>query len=300
MPGVTALKAEHGSLAANGHRSPRVVGWQGGDQIQSAAPQSDADAAAYALSAAHPALRELSEQSRRALLRWSRFRSVKRRAIVWDQGDDARSVILVVNGSLKRSAPLSDGGEVLLDLVGPGNCVGYTSVLLDRAHDASLTALSDCLLLMIDARQFRHAFEHEPDAMLAILRSMADELHSTTQQLLDDRGQTTPGRLAKVLLRLPRAPSSGSGGPTRLCLRLSQSELGAMTGVCREVVNRYLGIWRDAGWIETSGGMVTSFDMAVIVRLSRNETSAEAGRTALSWDHTDRGLRLQDGSGGRI
>jgi CRP/FNR family transcriptional regulator, cyclic AMP receptor protein len=270
MPGVNALKTGLGSLA-----SPRVVAWQ--PVRPAAAPGTGADAAAYALSAAHPTLGKLTEQSRRALLRWSRFRAVKRRGTIWRQGDAAGAVILVVSGHLKRSTPLSDGNEVLLGLIGPGDCAGEATVLLEQPHDANLTALSECLLLMIDARQFRHAFGHEPEALLAVMRSTTEELHRTTQQLLDGRAQTTPGRLAKVLLCLPRAPSSGVNGATRLGLRLSQSELGAMAGICREVVNRYLGAWRDAGWIELSDGRVTSFDMTALFDLSQDKALAASG-----------------------
>lgn len=287
MSGVNALKTDHGSPAMIGARPPRVVAWRPQDDVRPPGSDSGADAAAYGLIAAHPTLGRLTEQSRRALLRWSRFRAAKRRETVWHQGDLAAAVILVVNGYLKRSAPLSDGNEVLLGLIGPGDSAAETTVLLDRPHDANLTALSECLLLMIDARQFRHAFGHEPAAWLAIMRSTAEELQRTTQQLLDSRVQTTAGRLAKVLLCLPRAPSFEVAAATRLCLRLSQSELGAMAGICREVVNRYLGIWRDAGWVELSDGRVASFDIGAITRLSRDVARVEPGTAALRRDHQD-------------
>ena len=288
MPGVNALKIGHGSSAATGCAAPRAVAWPA-HQSRPAGPAAiagtGAEATAHIVSAAHPTLGKLTEQSRRALLRWSRFRAVKRREVVWHQGDVAGAVILVVNGYLKRSTPLSDGSEVLLGLIGPGDCAGETAVLLDQPHDANLTALSECLLLVIDARQFRHAFGHEPEALLAVMRSTAGELHRTTQQLLDGRAQTTPGRLAKVLLCLPRSPSPEPNGATRLCLRLSQSELGAMAGICREVVNRYLGIWRDAGWVELSDGRVTTFEMAAIYHLSRDEAVGDPVAAVSARDH---------------
>jgi CRP/FNR family transcriptional regulator, cyclic AMP receptor protein len=285
MSGVNALKTGHGSLTVTECRSTGVVAWQPVRPAAPGTPATGAEATAHALSAAHPILGRLTEQSRRALLRWSRFRAVKRRETVWRQGDVAGAVILVVNGYLKRSTPLSDGNEVLLGLIGPGDCAGEAAVLLDEPRDANLTALSECLLLMIDARQFRHAFGSEPDALLAVMRATTEELHRTTRQLLDGRVQTTPGRLAKVLLCLPRAPASAPGGPIRLGLRLSQSELGAMAGICREVVNRYLGIWRDAGWIELSDGRVTSFDMDAISDLSRDEAISAPRTVRGSRDH---------------
>ena len=291
MSGVNALQTDHGSLATNRSGSPRVISWLPSEHVRPAAPAAipgtSVDAAALALSAAHPTLGKLTEQSRRALLRWSRFRAIKRRETVWHQGDLGGAVILVVNGYLKRSTPLPDGNEVLLGLVGPGDCAGETAVLLEQPHDANLTALSECLLLTIDARQFRHAFGQEPEALLAVMRSTTEALQRTTQQLLDGRAQTTAGRLAKVLLCLPRSPSSGAGGATRLGLRLSQSELGAMAGICREVVNRYLGIWRDAGWIEMADGRVTSFELTAIFNLSRDDALAGTGVAGMTRDHND-------------
>jgi CRP-like cAMP-binding protein len=250
-------------------------------------PATDVDRTALTLSAAHPTLGRLTEQSRRALLRWSRFRTVKRRETVWHQGDLAGTVILVVHGYLKRSTPLADGNDVLLGLVGPGACAGETTVLLEQPYDANLTALSECLLLMIDARQFRHAFGNEPEALVAIMRSTTEALQRTTQQLLDSRAGTTSARLAKVLLCLPNAPSPTSDRTTRLSLRLSQSELGAMAGICREVVNRYLRSWRDAGWIELSDGRVASFSRAAVFDLSQDEASAGHGTVAWSRDHNN-------------
>ena len=291
MSGLHALMTDHGSEFTNGSRSSQVIVLPRAEHsravVSGATSASDPDTTALALSAAHPILGKLPEQARRALLRWSRFRFVKRREAVWHQGDLAGNVILVVDGYLKQWTSLSDGSEVLLGLVGPGDCAGEATTLLERAHDANLTALSQCLLLMIDARQFRHAFEREPGALLAITRSTTEQLQRMTGQLLDGRAQSTLGRLAKVLLCLPRFPPSDAGGPTRLRLRLSQSELGAMAGICREVVNRYLGIWRDAGWIEMSGGAVTSFDMAAIFNLARDETFAESGTAGFSPDHND-------------
>ena len=83
MSGVNALQTDHGSLATNRSGSPRVFSWLPSEHVRPAAPAAipgtSVDAAALALSAAHPTLGKLTEQSRRALLRWSRFRAIKRR-----------------------------------------------------------------------------------------------------------------------------------------------------------------------------------------------------------------------------
>ena len=87
--------------------------------------------------------------------------------------------------------------------------------------------------------------------------------------MVDSLALSAAARLAKVLMRLAKLWSPGlhQGDPVRLLL--SQSELGAMSGLSRESVNKLLGSWRDAGWIRLSNRSVTLRDVAAIARLSR-------------------------------
>jgi CRP/FNR family cyclic AMP-dependent transcriptional regulator len=285
MPVLNARPTDRGAISPNGDKTARVMTYQPADYLRAVATNATFETAdARPLSATHPTLSTLTEQARRTLLRWSRCRNVKRREVICRQGDLAGAVILVVEGYLKRSISLSDGAEVLLDMIGPGDCAGEMTALQDRPHDADLTALSRCRLLMIDARQFRQAFDREPDGLLAIMRTAAERLQRVTEQLLDSRALAAPGRLAKALLYLAKLPSSGAGSAACFRLRLSQSELGAMAGVCREVVNKHLGVWRDAGWIKMSGGSVISIDTAAISNMLQNEMYAEVGAGAFSRD----------------
>jgi CRP/FNR family cyclic AMP-dependent transcriptional regulator len=278
----------HEAFLPAGTQPVPVESYRKKDYLRAVASRSGADAAASVMSAAHPILSPLTEQARRALSRWSRLRRVTRREVVCRQGDLADSVVLVMEGYLKRTIPLADGSEILLDVAGPGSCAGEMTVLQEQRRDADLTALSQCLLLMIDARQFRQAFDREPDGLLAIVRSTVGQLQRATEQLLDGRALNAGGRLAKVLLHLTRFSSSEPGAASHLQFRLSQSELGAMAGTSREVVNKHLGLWRSSGWIGMSGGTVTWVDTAAIGDMSRDEGMAGAGAVESSRDRGDR------------
>jgi CRP-like cAMP-binding protein len=237
---------------------------------------SAADPAVRKLMTAHPALHALPEPDRNALLRWSRIRHIKRKQLICCQGDPASAVIFVLDGYAKLAAERADGGEVFLDIVGPGECAGELAALQKLPHDASITALSPCRLLMIEGWAFRQTFARQPEALLAIVRLASERILRATERLGDSRLMTAPARLAKALLYLAGFPSSGRNNAICLPLRLTQSDLGAMTGICREVVNKQLGIWRDAGWIRVSGGTVVVIDSAAISELFQNETWNEA------------------------
>ena len=45
-------------------------------------------------------------------------------------------------------------------------------------------------------------------------------------------------------------------------LQLTQRELGSLTGLIRESINKHLGLFRDAGAIRMSGQNITIVDLA--------------------------------------
>jgi CRP-like cAMP-binding protein len=228
-----------------------------------------------AFNAAHSILGALNEDGRRDLLRWAKIRDANRREVIARQGDSAHSVVVVLDGYLKLSTPLADGSEALLDILGPGDSAGEMSALQDLPWEANLTALSRCRLMIIDGRRFRQSFDRQPEALCAILRSATSRLRRATEQLLDSRSLTVRARLAKALLRIGKMSVSVVNGSAHLPFRLSQSELGAMVGVCREIVNKCLGAWRDTGWIEMSAGTVMSIDTAAMSGVLRDEMYGE-------------------------
>ena len=230
-----------------------------------------ADPVVRKLFAAHPALSTLLEENRHALLSSSRIRLLTRQEVICRQDDPANTVILVLEGYVKQSRPLADGGEIFLDIAGPGDCAGEMAALEKRPYDADVTALSQCRLLLIDARQFRQILERQPEGLLAILRLANGRLWRVTEHFMDNRALAAPARLAKALLQLAQLPLAGPNGATCLLLRLSQSELGVMTNACREVVNKQLRAWRSAGWIGMSNGAVTSIHRVTLSKILEND-----------------------------
>jgi CRP-like cAMP-binding protein len=235
-----------------------------------------ADPVACRLIAAHPALGALPQHEHCALLRWSRIRPLKRQEVIFRQGDPVSSIALVLDGFVKLSVPLADGDELFLDIAGPGNCVGELSALHARTHTANVTTLAPGRLLMIDARQFRQTFDRIPEGLLALLRLANKKMQRMTEQLIDSRARSAPERLARTVLRLAKLGSSDPHPPAGLALRLSQGELGLMAGMSRELVNKHLGAWRDAGWIRMSGGTVASVDEAALTELSGEDHHCDA------------------------
>jgi CRP-like cAMP-binding protein len=209
-------------------------------------------------------LRLLPEQDLLTLIRQSPTRALPKNRMLFHNGDEGRSVVLVLQGYVKLSTMAANGREVVLEIAGPGTMFGELAVLNDWPRRADATSLTTCRVMAIDGGQFRRLVGRAPDAMFATIRQLSDRLHAVTTQSSDVVSLPAPVRLAKALLHLAELHSHRVAGGVHIGFQLSQRELGAMTGLIRESINKHLKAWRAAGWIELTGGSVTLHDVRAL------------------------------------
>ncbi len=200
----------------------------------------------------HPVLGHLGTDGIGLLVQQAAVKHFLERAQIFQQGDEGRSVMVVADGYVKLSAVTFSGREVVLDLARPGSVFGELAVLNGWPRAATATALAKCVLLSIDGAAFARALSHAPAAMRELIRLLSHRLRKTTEQMTDVIDMPAPARIAKALLQLAALHSKPVPGGLQIELPLSQSELGGMTGLIREIINRHLGNWRDAGWLHLS------------------------------------------------
>ncbi|HTW68479.1 MAG TPA: Crp/Fnr family transcriptional regulator [Acetobacteraceae bacterium] len=215
----------------------------------------------------HALLRWLAEDDLGALVGNATVRVFDQRAELFAQGDEARSVLVMVHGFVKLSAVTAGGRDVVLDLVGPGDVFGELGVLTQQSRAATATALTPCSVLSIDGRAFLTALGRAPEAMFWVIRLLGRRLNKATQQMTDGLELPAPARLAKALLELAALQSQATTDGLQISLKLSQRELGAMTGLIRESINKHLGLWREAGWLSQAGRTITLHNLSALRRL---------------------------------
>jgi len=206
----------------------------------------------------------LAERDLLVLLRQSTVRALPRQRVLFRCGDPGRIVALVLQGFVKLSSTAANDREVVLEIAGPGTIFGEIAVLTDARRRADATALTACRVLAIDGSAFRHALARSPQAMFAAIRLLSDRLSVVTERGLDAVSLPAPVRLAKALLQLAELASERVESSIHISFRLSQRELGAMTGLTRESINKHLRAWRAKGWVELSGSAVTLRDATAL------------------------------------
>ncbi len=206
--------------------------------------------------AQHPVLQPLGADAVATLLAQAQLRVLRSRSRLFAAGDAGVALYLVLSGWIKLSRPGPSGRDLVLDLAGPGSVFGELAVLCALPRAADATALSACRLLTVDGRAMIAALRANPDALLAMVRLLGTRLARTTAQM-EETQLSAEQRLARVLLRLAADdPRAGKGGLV-IDIGLSQTDLGELTGLARESINKLLGGWRDSGLIRLDGRALT-------------------------------------------
>jgi CRP/FNR family transcriptional regulator, cyclic AMP receptor protein len=160
------------------------------------------------------------------------------------------SVYVILEGTAKIYITHTDGQEVILAILGPGEVVGEMSAADSLGRSASVLTLEDSTLLWMDRLTFLSNMEEMP----AIARNLVGIL-SRRLRLADTHTRSLAaldvhGRVAAQLLAFAREYGEPlSDGGVLIPLRLTQTDLGGLVGASRVRVNQVLGYYRKRGSI---------------------------------------------------
>lgn len=169
--------------------------------------------------------------------------------LIADQPGEAVYVILA--GSVKVHTIRSDGTEVMLAVLGPGEVIGEMSAADSLGRSASVVTLEKTTLLWMDPRIFRSSVASSIILSHNLSEVLARRLRLANARLVAVASLDVPGRVASQLLSLAREYGQETPEGTRIPMRLTQADLAALVGASRVSVNQALGQFRKRGAIST-------------------------------------------------
>ncbi len=96
--------------------------------------------------------------------------SLKKREILFSQGDDSDSLFVLVRGNLVSFLQKPDGSEKVLGMIHPGETIGELGVISGEPRSLTIRALSDAYLLRLPGKMFFRICEENPDISTEIMK----------------------------------------------------------------------------------------------------------------------------------
>ena len=129
------------------------------------------------------------------------LRTAERGRLLCEKGSRLQGFFLVLGGRVKLAILSEEGAERVVDICLPGRLFAEASAFLDQPCPYFAEALSDSRLLFFDRQRIREAATLWPEVAMAMLGSLARQVHGLTRDLETCCLMSAPRRVSRFLLQ---------------------------------------------------------------------------------------------------
>jgi CRP/FNR family cyclic AMP-dependent transcriptional regulator len=219
------------------------------------------------LLAKHFLLREVDGKMLDQLVASSIVVSYGNRQRIFDKGDEGDRLLGVLGGQVRIYVMSSEGRELIMNVLMPGELFGEISLIDGKPRSASAVAIGATDLLHIRRADFLNILKKECTICLRFMEILCERVRWTSGLLEDASLLDLPTRLAKRLMNLAHGIGEKQGDGIRIGLKLSQTDLGNMLGVTREAINKQLREWKRDEIVDMQDGQLLILDPKALTRL---------------------------------
>lgn len=164
--------------------------------------------------------------------------------LLFSAGDDGNGCYRIESGLLKLSIHSAEGGERILDVLGPGAIVGELSMIDGALRSTAVYALRDSELSYISRAAFLAFADAHPELYRHVATLLAQRVREMNDIAVAWSFLSLEGRAAHALLEMAEAFGEDIGeGRLLIRQKIEQSDIAAMAGIARENVSRILNKW---------------------------------------------------------
>lgn len=207
-----------------------------------------------------PLFASVADDQLRMLTTMVTRRSAARNGIVMAAGDSTDSLYIVLAGRLKVMMSDSDGKEVILSILGPGEFFGEMGLLDESPRSASVIAIDPTELLCVSKRDFMRCLQDNFEMSMAVMRGLVRRLREADRKIGSLALLDVYGRVARLLLDM----AEDVDGTMTVTKRLPKQDIAKMIGASREMVSRVMKDLQTGGFIEVRGQTIIVRDTIVL------------------------------------
>ncbi len=207
-----------------------------------------------------PLFASFPEDQLRMLTTMVTRRSAARSTTIMAGGDATDSLYIVLSGRLKVMMSDSDGKEVILSILGPGEFFGEMGLIDDEPRSASVVTIEPCELLAIAKRDFKKCLMENNEMGMAVMRGLVKRLREADRKIGSLALLDVYGRVARLLLDM----AENVNGEKVVTKRLPKQDIAKMIGASREMVSRVMKDLQTGGYIEMRGSNIVLRDTIML------------------------------------
>jgi len=192
-----------------------------------------------------------------------KIKEFKRGEIVYSQGDAAKSVLYLQEGSVQLSVVNEAGKEAVVAILGPGGFFGEGCLAGQSVRMGTATTITSSTVLVIEKGEMFKVLHQQHALSDRFISFMLARNIRIEEDLIDQLFNSSEKRLARTLLLLARYGKEDK--PHGLLPKVSQEMLAEMVGTTRSRVNFFMNKFRKLGFIKYNGGLQINTSLLSVV-----------------------------------
>ncbi len=181
---------------------------------------------------------------------------------IFAQGDPAKTVIYIQEGSVKLAVVNETGKEAVIAILGPGDFFGEGCLAGQRICMATATTITPATVVVIAKDKMIRVLHDEHEFSDRFIAFMLARNLRVEEDLVDQLFNSSEKRLARTLLLLARYGTPGK--PETILPKVSQETLAEMIGTTRSRVNFFMNKFRKLGFIQYNNGREIYIDHSLL------------------------------------
>jgi CRP-like cAMP-binding protein len=197
-----------------------------------------------------------------------RLRRVPKETRIFNQGDHAERAYALIEGSVRISQSDSDGDQVVLRFIGPGEMFGTLALFTDQLYPAEATAITDTVEISWSKTELFRLMGHQPQIAMNVLKIVGLRLKEAQERLRELSTQRAERRVAHAVLRLAHQAGQTTAEGTMIEFPLRRKDVANISGTTLHTASRILTAWEKAGLLVSNSQRVTIRKRSAIQRIA--------------------------------
>ena len=179
-------------------------------------------------------------------------KSFKEDENLFNQGDKAQSVFLLLSGRVKLIQTNQNGEEVLLRYLMANDLAAIVAVLRKKAYPATAECVQPGEAICWDGISLRNLMQKHADIAINALDITLDRLEEFHHRFLDMTAIRVEQRIARTLLRLMKRGGKNTEDGILIDFPLSRQNIAEHAGTTLYTVSRVLSAWEKANYVKST------------------------------------------------
>lgn len=199
---------------------------------------------------------------------------------VFNQGETRVRAHVLINGWIRISQSGSDGAQIVVRFIGPGDIFGAISLFTDRRYPADADTLTDATEVSWSDRALLDLMNNHPQIAINAVRIIGQRLQETQHRVRELATQRAERRVAHAVLRLLRQAGTTTARGVVIGFPLRRKDIADIAGTTLYSASRILSAWERAGWLKTLDRRIAVESPSNLMRIAGDESDMAGGINA--------------------